>query len=225
MGIAAGLVGVALVLGLIYAPNATIELLGIIPVSVVVAGKFLPLWGVTGASNFSPWQLGVVVWLLDTYTVLVVVYGLEVFYRCRRIERWLHHIQSNARLVLRAYPRIRRAAVIGVVLFVLFPFAGTGAMVGTFLGILLGLERRTVIAAVSAGGLLGGMLMAFAAVNFEAALSGLRTMQQHPVGKYGAIGLVVAALILAFWWVSRAYARALAQARVEEAAESSTGHR
>lgn len=215
LGTAAGLLLSALVLGLTYSHDATIELLGLLPASMLAIGKFLPLWGIGGQSNFNPWELGLVIWGLDTWTVLVVVYGLEGLNRIGPIKRALGRFQTNASLVLAAYPAMRKAAVVGVVMFVLFPLAGTGALVGSFLGILLGLQRSVLITAVSLGGLLGGMLMAFAAVNFGEALEHLRQAQNDPVIKWLIIGSVVVVLAIAFWWLNRLYKRALETAMKE----------
>jgi uncharacterized membrane protein len=212
LGTMLGVILCALVLGLIYAHGATMELIGLVPASIVAIGKFLPLWGI-GASHFNPWQLGLVIWVLDTCTVLVMIYGLEIIHRVGPLKRFLSKLQLNAGLVLAAYPRIRRAAVIGVLLFVLFPVAGTGAMVGSFLGILLGLNRGVLIATVSVGGLCGGMLMAFAAVNFRDAMLRLRETQSDPIIKWAIITAVVVALIAFFWWLNRMYKRAIEAAR------------
>src|SRR5690606_31691773 len=99
LGGTSGLVLVGLVLGLLYAHEPTAELIGLIPASVVAIGKFLPLWGI-GKSHFTPWQLGVVIWALDTCTVLVVVYGMEGLYRIGPLKRTVLKVQANARLVL-----------------------------------------------------------------------------------------------------------------------------
>jgi len=222
LGTAFGIMLVALVLGLVYAHDATTELLGIVPVSIVAVGKFLPIWGITGQSHFNPWQLGLVIWVLDTCTVLVVVYGFEGLYRFAYLRRALDRVRSNVSLVLVAYPRIRRGAVVGVVLFVLFPIAGTGAMVGSFLGILLGLHRHVLIAAVSAGGLLGGMFMAVLAVYFSETLIWIRDMQQHPAVKAVSITAMILIVAFAFRWLGQSYRRALAAAAHHAEAEKAT---
>lgn len=221
LGTGFGVFVVALTLGLIYAHDATTELLGIVPVSIFAVGKFLPLWGITGESNFSPWQLGLVIWVLDTCTVLLVVYGLEGLYRFAYLRRALDRVRSNVSLVLVAYPRIRRGAVVGVILFVFFPVAGTGAMVGSFLGILLGLHRHVLIAAVSAGGLLGGMLMAVLAVYFSETLIWIRDMQQHVAVKAVSITAMVLIIVFAFRWLGHTYKRAL-QAAAQQQDHQST---
>jgi len=203
---------VGVTLGLHYANSATKELFGLVPASFFAAGKFLPLWGISETSNFTPYGLGLVIWVMDTCTVLIVVYSLEAFYRFDRLKRGLDKIQRNAGLVLDAYPRIRTGAVVGVVVFVLFPIAGTGAIGGAFLGVLLGLHRFVLIAAVSTGGFLGGMLMAFAASNFAGTLKSIRATQEDPTVKYVIMAVVGLLLVVAFMWLSRVYKRALAAA-------------
>ena len=202
--------------GLAYAHAATLELMGLVPVSFFAAGKFLPLWGITDQSSFSPWQLGIVIWVMDTYSVIIVVYGLEGLYRFGALKRGLNKMQRNAALVIRAYPRVRRATTMGVIAFVLFPIAGTGALAGAFLGVLLGMNRFVLIAAISCGGLLGGMLMAGAAVAFGDAMLSLRQSLQEPITRYITIAVVVLVLILSFRALGRAYRRALTLAEHDD---------
>ena len=203
---------VAYALGMTLARPRTLELTALVPTSFFVAGKFLPLWGVSGKSLFGPYELGLVIWMMDTFSVLMIVYALEAFYVFKRLKRWLDRTQRNARLVLSAYPRMRRGALVAIVLFVSFPIAGTGAIGAAFIGILLGIHRARLIAAVSAGGLLGGTAMAFLAVNFDAALRDFEALQHEPRLKYVLIGAVLVVIAAAAIWAMRAYQRVLAEA-------------
>lgn len=196
------------------------ELLGLMPASALFAGKFLPLWSVSGKSSFSPWELGTVIWVMDTATVVLVVYSIEGLEAVRWIQRGLARLRNNARLVVAAYPRIRKAAVVGVVLFVLFPVAGTGALAGSVLGILLGLHRWIVIAAVSGGGLLGGMVMAYAALHFGEALAGIQAAQDEPAVRYAIMGGILSLIAICIAFFNRLYQRALSQAEQAQAAAS-----
>jgi uncharacterized membrane protein len=213
LGSVAGAALLALGLGLIFAPAPTLELFGLVPVSMFAVGKFLPLWGVTGKSHFGPYELGLVIWVLDTASALFWVYALAGLVRFQRLRLTVDRLRDGASLVLEAYPSMRRAALVGLILFVLIPFAGTGAMVGTFVGILLGLRRGLLIAAVSSGGLLGGALMALAADHFAGRLIRLQNVQRDPLVKYGSIAAVLLILVVIVWALHRAYRRALGQAR------------
>ena len=213
----------AYVLGIIYAPDATHQLTALVPASFFVAGKFLPLFAITNQSHFGPYELGAVIWAMDTFTVLMIVYALEGVYWIRPLKRWIDKVQANAKLVLEAFPRMRKMALGGLLLFVLFPIAGTGAIGGAFIGILLGLHRVRLIATISAGGLLGGMLMAFLASNFASALSNFEAMQKDPTLKYVIIGGVALVLVIVVIALTRAYRRALelAQSQVKNSVKSS----
>lgn len=215
LGGVGGVLLAAYALGMALNPRATLELTGLVPASFFAAGKFLPLWSISGKSNFGPYQLGVVIWLMDTCTVIGVVYAIEGAHKVRPIKRGLERVQANARLVLAAYPRLRKAAVGGVILFVLFPVAGTGSVGATFIGILLAMHRAALIAAVSVGGLIGGMLMAFIAVHFENALLSLREAQHDPTLKYVFVGAVIGLFVVGLVFLNRAYRRALESAREE----------
>ena len=213
LGGLAAVLGTGIVLGLVFARDATIELFGLVPASFVAVGKFLPLWGITGKSQFGPYELGLVIWVMDTFNVILFIYALDGFARVPALRRWLTRVQANASLVLDAYPRLRRTSRIGLVLFVLFPVAGTGAIGATFIGTLLRTPRHELIACVSFGGLLGGVLVAFAASNFQGAVESFQLLQTHPSVKYAFIGAIALLFGLGVWWMNRAYRRVLDGAR------------
>ena len=162
-----------------------------------------------------PLRVGLVIWGLDTLTVVVFVYSFEAFYKLRPLRRALDRLYTNMTLVLKVYPSMKRASVIGMFLFVLFPVSGTGALGASVIGALLGMDRFVVMATVSAGGLVGGMLMAFLADNSANALLSLKAVQQNPSSRYwisaGLLLLVVVIVML----LGRAFRRALAHASTE----------
>ncbi|MCP4449092.1 MAG: small multi-drug export protein [Myxococcales bacterium] len=214
-----GGVGALLVFGFLLgkeiAPRETLEVLGLLPVTFVAVGKFLPLWGVSGQSSLGPYELGLVIWGLDTLTVVVFVYSFEAFYKLRPLRKALDKLYTNMSLVLKVYPSMKRASVVGVFLFVLFPVSGTGALGASVIGALLGMERRVVMATVSAGGLVGGLLMAALADNSANALLSLKSVQNNPSSKYwisaGLILILMAIVVL----LGRAFRRALERASAE----------
>ncbi|PIE19844.1 MAG: hypothetical protein CSA66_02035 [Proteobacteria bacterium] len=207
-----GAIVVATVLGLVFVPKETGILFGYMALSFFALGKFLPLVAI-GDPTFGFYDLGALIWAMDTVTVLLLVYSLEGLYRLRPAARAMNAVQSKAAVVLQAFPRIRRYAVIGMILFVLFPVSGTGAIGGTFLGILLGLHRVRVIAAVTVGGALGGFGMAFLADHFGTAIEAYKN---NPWVIAALVGALLAALVA----MNIAYRRAIRRAEAAEAAEA-----
>lgn len=200
---------IAFLLGQEYAPAKIVELYAVVPMAFIVAGKFIPLWGISGQNNLGPYELGVVIWVLDTITVLVFVYSFEAFYKIAPIKRALDRLYAKMKLVLRAYPIMRRASTIGVVLFVLFPVSGTGALGASVIGLLLGMHRAVLIAAVSTGGLIGGFSMAFLAANFASAMLSFQAVQDNPSSRYWILGGLVLLIAIAIYALNRAFQRAL----------------
>lgn len=206
-----------LVLGLVFDSERTLVLLRVIPGSFFLLGKFLPIVAVTGLPGFydagsglfSPYDFGVVIWIMDSITVLLIVYSLEIFYKIPLIGRFLDRANQDAACVLHAFPKFRRISRIGIVLFVLFPVAGTGAIGGSLIGAILGLNRFWLMLCVSFGGFLGGMSMSFATVNFTAQVKWLQQHKGDP--QYLILTGILVVGVLA--WATVAFRRALAKAR------------
>lgn len=194
-------------LGLMFAPTATRQLLILVPSSFVALGKFLPLAGLRAECALGPYQLGLVIGVMDTITCLLVVYSLQALYRFRSAARLFDRAHDNAALVLEAYPWMRRFAITALTLFVLFPVSGTGAIGGSFVGALLGLHRARVIASISAGGFLGGGLMAFLSMRFGEAVRGLG----HNPYLLAALAVFLGGVVFT---ANRAYRNALSRVRV-----------
>jgi len=205
-----------------YALAMFTELFLLIPLAFFAVGKFLPLWGISGESSFGPYELGGVIWALDTFSVLVFVYSFEAFYRIPLLRKILDRISHNMELVLRVYPQMKRASVVGVVLFVLFPISGTGALAAACIGVLLRMNRFVLIAAVSFGGCLGGFLMGFLASNFASALTNFKSLQNNPSYKYAILAFCVLALSSLVFFLNRIFKRALAQAEESHTAPEKT---
>jgi uncharacterized membrane protein len=217
LGAMASAAALALLLGFLYAPGATMECVSLIPLAFVAAGKFLPLWGITGHSQLSPWHLGALNGVLDTCTGVLLIYGLGSLERIGVVSGWLTKVRGHAELVVQAYPWMRRLAVISVALFVLFPVTGTGAIAATFLGILLGLGRFETIGAISLGGFLGGFGMALAVVRFKGLLLWIHGVQSAPAVKYALTASLALLVAAGFFWLNRVYKRVLAVTRAQVA--------
>jgi hypothetical protein len=170
-------------------------------------GKFIILTGAVGDNPLNQWQLAAMVVAMDTWVAYVLAYNLHHVYSIPRVGPWLHDVQNYCRYWLHEMPWIRRWAITGVTLFVIFPLSGTGAPGGALLGRIVGLRARVTLMAVFAGSVIGCGIMAAFAVPLE-------TVFHDIAGEwwFKASGIAILAILLFVLWriglrVSRAAQR------------------
>tara|TARA_R110002096_G_scaffold436086_1_gene667127 strand:- start:9434 stop:10018 length:585 start_codon:yes stop_codon:yes gene_type:complete len=173
--------------GWIWWHDATKEILALLPVTFSSVGKFLPVWGMTDGSRFGPYELAVLSSVRDTVVALVLIYGLDALCRFARIGRTISKLQARSEALVIRFPRMHESSSVGLLIFVLLPIPGTGAIVGTVLGSVLGMRRQAILFAVSAGSLLGAMIIAIIAVHGGHMLALLIALHTGPI-RYAIIG-------------------------------------
>ena len=182
-------------------------------------GKFIILSGAHPGIDMSPWQLAIMVFLMDTWVGYVLSYNLHHVYRIPRVGPWLHNVQSYCRYWLHEYPWMRRWAITGVVLFVTFPLSGTGAPGGALLGRIVGLRPRVTLLAIMAGSAIGcGVMAAFAVPLGELFLDIKGEWWFHAL----SVGLI-ATLLIGLYVLGARVSRAAARFAHSDSPEGATG--
>lgn len=186
--------GALILMGLVLAPRQTRWVLGHATLSFFLAGKFIVLGGAVPGNLFSPWQLAVLITYMDTLTGVLLVYNVDFFFRIPWLGPRLRRIRLQARRVLQANLWLRRSSFIGVILFVMFPLTGTGAVGASFLGKFMGLYRFSLLGAIALGGALGSFSLAALAVLLgrERAAS----LLDHPLLLAGLAAVMLGLLVL-----------------------------
>ena len=105
------------------------------------------------------------------------------------LSRYLERSKYNAN---KYQPLIQRYGIIGLVLFVLTPFAMTGPVVGSFVGYLIGFSHKLTLAIVLSSTFIAIMLWIYLIKNFEAQLLAYSDILM--------IGLFVAIAVLLLWY-------------------------
>jgi uncharacterized membrane protein len=131
--------------------------------------------------------------LTDIVIALTLAVGLGWAERFPFVARSLKHVHDRAEEVLASFPRLKRMAFWGVVLFVFLPLPASGAIGGTFVGQFLGLTRSTCVVAVT----LGGMLVS---VVFATLTELMGKRAQELVDNKWVTGISVAAFVVFAWW-------------------------
>lgn len=156
--------------------RAVIAIATAMVVTFFALGKFAVLaslghedWLPAGVPDefLNPWALAGMVAYMDVMTGLLVAYNLDLLYRLPVLGRRLVRVRENAVSILASNRWLSRIAVLGVVLFVAFPLTGTGAVGGTFVGKIVGLRRRTTLACIVVGAVLGSFGLAVGAHYLE----------------------------------------------------------
>ncbi|TNF44863.1 MAG: hypothetical protein EP216_01220 [Epsilonproteobacteria bacterium] len=127
--------------------------------------------------------------VLILYPLFVFSWNKLDFVSYPPLNRYLERSKKNAH---KYQPLIQRYGVIGLILFVLTPFAMTGPVVGSFVGFLIGFRHRVTLAVVLVSTFIAIIIWIYLIKNFEEQLVAYSDMLM--------IGLFIAIAVLVFWY-------------------------
>lgn len=183
-----------------------LKVLGVAVLVEAVAGRFVIIGGahgndaVSGGLFMTRLELFWLVTWIDLTVAMLFLYHATFIFKIWRVGPWLERIRDASRGIVERRPWVGRFGFLGVTLYVGLPILGSGAILGSMMGQLLGLSRLATLAAVMAGTLIGNALMLILA---EAIMRVPFLRQQHPgvlMGTVVAVGLV---LLVVQWRYSR----------------------
>lgn len=130
-------------------------------------------------------------------TLVLILYPLFVlswkkldFVSYAPLSRYLENSKKNAD---RYEPLVKRYGVIGLILFVLTPFAMTGPVVGSFVGFLIGLRHRVTLTVVIVSTFIAILLWIYLIKHFEEMLVMYSDMLM--------IGLFITVTVMVLWYL------------------------
>jgi uncharacterized membrane protein len=129
-------------------------------------GKFVILGGSEGdlmdaAEFFTAEQLMLIVLYMDVMTGCLLVFHLGFLFRLPMVGGKLKELVQDGNFILKSNPWMKRATLLGLVAFVMFPLAATGSVGGSIFGRLLGLGRLATLIGIVVGSIMGCGLMYF----------------------------------------------------------------
>ena len=133
--------------------------------------------------------------VLILYPLFVFSWNKLEFISYPPLSRYLERSRHNAN---KYQPLIQRYGVIGLILFVLTPFAMTGPVVGSFVGVLIGLRHRVTLAVVLSSTFIAIILWVYLIKNFEEQLVAYNDILMV------VISIAIAALLL-WYFVKRTF--------------------
>ncbi len=111
------------------------------------------------AVGIDPWALAVATAFVDIAVGVFLTWNFDLAKKIPFIGSGITRVQRKGEDMLGSLPWLERASFIGIVVFVMFPFQGSGAVGGTILGRAIGLSPNKNLAAVTIGAVSGSFLL------------------------------------------------------------------
>ncbi|MDD4568115.1 putative membrane protein [Methanoculleus chikugoensis] len=112
------------------------------------------LWGI-------PWWLAAfTLAFLDFAGGLFMAWNFPLVLRIPYIGPWVSRFTAAGRTFLDRRPWLERLYFVGLIAFVALPFDGSGSIVGSIVGRMLGMTKTEVLACITTGGIIGSFAIA-----------------------------------------------------------------
>ena len=163
-----------------------------------LATNKLPIFAGLAPENpfgLDPLGIGLALVVLDSMYAVTLAAGIPILENRRWIGPLLQSMRRKARDAFLQFPGLQRMAYTGVMLFVLLPLPGSGAISGAFAGRLMGLSRYALCTAVVSGSLVNCVVFVLLA---KALGAQAQTMLQNPRTTV-VVGALTAVLLWFAW--------------------------
>ena len=145
------------------------------------------------ALGLNPWSLAVATAFVDIAVGVFLTWNFDLAKKIPFIGSGITRIQEKGKAMLTSLPWLERASVTGIIVFVMFPFQGSGAVGGTILGRAIGISPNKNLAAVSIGAVSGSFLLSASIVYGLGVLAVLAPIQI-------AVAVLFAGLLVAIYF-------------------------
>ena len=110
-------------------------------------------------AGIDPWTLAIATAFVDIAVGVFLTWNFDLAKKIPFIGSGITRVQRKGEDMLGSLRWLERASFIGIVVFVMFPFQGSGAVGGTILGRAIGLSPNKNLAAVTIGAVGGSFLL------------------------------------------------------------------
>lgn len=141
----------------------------VIPIGVSGGELSIPFLSKTVVvPKIDPLLMALTIAFVDIVVALFLVWNYDLAKKIPLIGRFMSKVEEIGRSSSDKYSWVKPLRFIGIVLFVMVPFQGSGGLVGSILGRLIGMKPWNTFFAISLGSIVGCLLIAYFA---EAVLS------------------------------------------------------
>ncbi len=133
----------------------------------LISAYFLPPLGKESvipaglAFGFDPLALALSIAFVDIVVALFLLWNYDLAKKIPLIGKFIEKVENIGKNSSNKYGWIKPLRFIGIILFVMVPFQGSGGVVGTIVGRLIGMKPFNTFLAISIGAVLGCILVAY----------------------------------------------------------------
>ena len=149
-------------------------------------------------AGIDPWILAVATAFVDIAVGVFLTWNFDLAKKIPFIGSGITRVQRKGEDMLKSLPWLERASFIGIVVFVMFPFQGSGAVGGTILGRAIGLSPNKNLGAVAIGAISGSFLLSASIVYGLGVLAILAPIQVAVAVLF--IGFLIAIIFMYQHW-------------------------
>jgi uncharacterized membrane protein len=141
----------------------------VIPIGIGLLQKGLtvPLINLEiSAGQVNPILMALSIAYIDIIVALFLVWNYDLAKKIPFVGNFIIRIEEKGKTAGKKYGWVKPLRFIGIVLFVMVPFQGSGGLVGSIVGRLIGMKPWGTFLAISIGAIVGCLLIAFFAQAF-----------------------------------------------------------
>jgi uncharacterized membrane protein len=112
------------------------------------------------AIGFNPILMSLSIAFVDIVVALFLVWNYDLAKKIPFVEKFITKIENSGKNIEDKYGWIKPLRFIGIILFVMVPFQGSGGLVGSIVGRLIGMKPWNTFLAISIGAIVGTLLVA-----------------------------------------------------------------
>ena len=113
-----------------------------------------------------PWLIALAIAFLDIIVGLFLIWNFDFIKKIPLMGKWITKLERKGGNILKENKYIEALSFMGVVLFVMFPFQGSGGVGASIVGRSIGMNPYKVWGAIIIGAISGTLLIAYAADSF-----------------------------------------------------------
>ena len=113
------------------------------------------------AFGINPLVMALSIAFVDIVVALFLMWNYDIAKKIPLIGKFMEKVENIGKSSSEKYAWVKPLRFFGIILFVMVPFQGSGGLVGSILGRLIGMKPMNTFLAISIGAILGCLMIAY----------------------------------------------------------------